>query len=462
MKILLTGATGFIGQEILKILVEENHDIVILTRNEKSARKKLNFPFECYEWQPEKGTPPAEAFHDLDAVIHLAGEGIAEKRWTNEQKRKIRDSRILGTKNLVEGLKNHLSKPLKSFVSASAIGFYGESNRDNLSHEDLLPLEGFLPSVCHEWEQSALEVSSQARTVILRVGVVLGANGGALKKMLPLFKFGLGGPIGFGKRGFSWIHIRDMARLFVTALHNENMQGIYNGVAPEPCTNLAFTKALSKSLKRPAIFMAPPIALKIALGEMSEVVLKSQFISSKKAEDAGFKFLFRDIESAINEIIQSTRVNGISCYEFIGQQWVDKPVEEVFSFFSQAKNLEQITPPWLNFKVLKQSDPEIKRNLLIDYKLKVRGVPLKWQTLISDWQPPTKFVDEQLKGPYRVWHHTHEFKDYKNGTLMRDRVLYKPRFGIFGDLANFLFVAKDVRNIFSYRKKIIDQLFEKK
>lgn len=465
MKILLTGATGFIGKDIIDLLLRDNHQIVILTRNVEKAKAKLPFPFEFYAWNPEKEIPPAASFQNIDGVIHLAGEGIAEKRWSSAQKEKIRSSRVLGTQNLVRGIEMHCNKPLQAFVSTSAIGYYGESQGEQPLDENSESGNGFLAEVCKSWEKAALACQNTKKTVLIRVGVVLGADGGALQKMLPIFKLGLGGPIGNGRQGFSWIHKHDLARIFVQALTDDKINGVVNGVAPKPVNNLVFTKALGRTLSRPTLFLVPPFALKFAMGEMSEIVLKNQFVIPKKLLTLGFVFQFSDIETALADVCHVKPLGRgkkkVRCELWIDQQWIDKPQNEVFAFFSEAKNLETITPPWLHFQVLQQSTPDIKAGTLIDYKLKIRGFPMNWKTLIENWNPPKEFSDSQIKGPYTIWHHTHDFKPYQNGTLMTDRVFYKIPLGFLGEIFALWFVKKDIRKIFRYRKKIIGDLFVK-
>ncbi len=307
MKILLTGATGFIGREIVDQLMRQNHQIVILTRNAESARKKLPFAFEFHAWSPAEALPPRAAFQNVNAVIHLAGEGLADKRWSPAQKQKIRDSRVLGTQNLVQAIQQYCAKPLQAFVSTSAIGYYGASGSDEPLTENSPAGDGFLAEVCQAWEQAASACTNAERCAIIRVGVVLGSDGGALAKLLPIFKMGLGGPIGRGQQSFSWIHKSDLAKIFVEALSNGKLKGVINGVAPHPTDNKTFTKVLGHALGRPTLFPVPPIALKLAMGEMSQIVLQSQFVLPKKLIEAGFVFAFRDITSAITDVCRAKK-----------------------------------------------------------------------------------------------------------------------------------------------------------
>lgn len=302
MKVLITGGTGFVGKEIIQLLMQKDAQIVILSRNPEAARQKLPFPFEFFGWNPTEEVPPREAFDGVDAVIHLAGEGIAEKRWSKKQKDKILNSRVVGTRNLVKAINAYCSKPLKAFVAASAIGYYPESSQDSPSTEATPLGEGFLPEVCRAWENESWQVVKTDKTTLVRIGVVLGQGGGALSKMLPIFKFGVGGPVGNGKQGLSWIHIHDLARIFVEALTNPQVEGIVNGTAPTPVSNKVFSKTLGKVLGRPAFMPAPGFALKLAMGEMSQIVLESKFVLPAKLTEAGFTFKFPQLEGALEDV----------------------------------------------------------------------------------------------------------------------------------------------------------------
>ena len=275
--------------------------------------------------------------------------------------------------------------------------------------------------------------------------------------MLPAFRLGVGGKLGRGNQWMSWIHLRDLVNLYVFALENESVTGPMNATAPAPVTNEDFTKMLGKSLNRPVIFPVPATALKLLFGEMSSVLLDSQWVSPKKAQELGFHFTYPHLTPALEEILRPLGLPGAYVFEEV--QWLPEKTSVVFPFFAEAKNLEKITPPWLNFHITAMSTPEITEGSLIDYRLRIKGVPARWRTLISSWKPGICFVDEQLKGPYKIWHHTHHFQPLRRGTLMKDCVVYQMPFGPLGDLVRLLVVAGDIRKIFGYRRKIIDELY---
>ncbi len=454
MKILMTGATGLLGKDIGKKLTEKGHGITVLTRDPKAAKSQLPFPARLYAWKNYSETVPSSYFDDIDAVIHLAGESIASGRWTKARKKLILESRTIGTKNIVKAIKASKGQ-VKQFISASAIGFYGDNQ--NRVTEDSSPGKDFLAMVCTEWEKESLELAQTGVKVINpRIGIVLSRKGGAMDKMLPLFSLGLGGVLGNGKQWMSWIHQDDLTQMFVHFVNHPELHGAFNAVAPHPVTNKDFSRSLAQALNRSLFFPVPDLALKIGLGEMSTLVLKGQNVSSQKISDTGFQFKYRSLTEALNELCAPLQSGQ---KEIFTEIWLPKKINEVFPFFSDEKNLEKLTPEYLNFHVLSKSTEVIREGTLIDYKLSLHGIPLKWRTLIENWEPGRKFVDRQIKGPYKLWHHTHEFEEMAGGTLIRDRVLYQLPLGRLGELFSGPFVRSDVAKIFNYRKKIITHLF---
>lgn len=306
MKILITGATGFIGTELTKRFVNSGHEVNVLTRDVSKAKQLL--PGEnvrAFEWTDIHSLPPAEAFAGINGVINLMGENIGGKRWSADQKKKLRDSRVDATINLIKRIESELTRPLDFFISASAIGVYPVNSREVLNEDSR---EGFsyLATLCHDWEAATNGLTKTKRKVLLRAGVVLDKGGGALQKMLPPFQLGLGGPIGDGNQMMSWIHREDMVNLYIAAATNDSFQGVYNACAPTPVCNFDFTKALGDALNRPTLFPVPTLPLKIAFGEMSTVILDSQAVVSKRLSEAGFEFKYPTIEMALNQIFKKS------------------------------------------------------------------------------------------------------------------------------------------------------------
>ena len=297
MNITVTGATGFIGAQLMRKLLAAGHTVHALARKRPPT---LPASVRFSEWDSTRGEPPRESLAIADAIVNLAGEPVAQ-RWTPEVKRRIRGSRVDGTRHLVNALSTQSRRP-QALVNASAIGIYG-SRGDEILTEDSEPGYDFLARVVIDWEKSAeLAESLGIRVVRLRFGMVLG-NGGALAKMLPPFRLGLGGRIGSGKQWMSWIHIDDLTSLILSAVTNAAAHGPMNATAPNPATNADFTKALGAVLHRPAILPVPKFALKLIFGEMSTVVLASQRVLPQAAQTTGFQFEYPQLKAALARLL---------------------------------------------------------------------------------------------------------------------------------------------------------------
>lgn len=448
MNILITGATGLIGKELGKVLAEKGHKIFAISRDDKKAKEILPYPCEIIKGDLSKEPLQDERLQKIEAVVNLMGEAVVGPRWTAELKKKIHDSRVVGTRHLIQSL----PKNLKVFVGGSAIGYYGDCG-DEICREDHSPGEDFLASLTVDWE--AETAKAPGRISMIRTGIVLAPQGGALEQMLFPFKAGVGGMLGDGQQWMSWIHIKDIVGLFVYALENDHVSGPINGVAPLPVTNKEFSKTLAESLGKPLALPVPKLAIKTLYGEAAETIVSSIRGSAERAEALGYQYVYKELEIALREICLPYK-NGEEI--FYAEQFVEIPPEKIFPFFRDPHNLEQITPPTLNFHIQAVSTKQIEQGTLIDYNLKIHGVPAKWKTEIDEWQPPFKFVDHQLKGPYSLWHHTHEFKPFCGGTLMVDRVRYRLPLGYVGWLVAGNFVKKDVEQIFKFRRNYIAQM----
>ena len=294
MHIAISGASGFLGQHLVKSLSSAGHSLRVLGRRPLSG-----YPF--FRWDPVAGAPPEKAFAGIDAVVHLAGEPVAQ-RWTPEAKRRIVDSRSKGTRYLVEALADEPVRP-RTLICASAIGYYG-SRGDEMLTETSSAGTGFLPETCLEWEARAQKAEGlDMRVVRLRIGIVLGPDGGALAKMLPPFRAGVGGPLGGGKQWMSWVHVGDLVSLIEFALMNQNLAGPVNAVSPGPVTNKEFSRVLGDVLHRPAIFPVPAFGLRLLYGEMAEVILGSQRVVPLAASRAGFSFRFSELKPALENVL---------------------------------------------------------------------------------------------------------------------------------------------------------------
>jgi uncharacterized protein (TIGR01777 family) len=299
MRFAVTGASGFIGRRLAALLLQDGHEVNVIGR---APRKGMPPEARFFSWDPNSGLPSPQSIDGLDAVIHLAGEPISQ-RWSPEIKRRIRSTRVEGTARLVEAMAA-APQPPRAFVSGSAVGYYGDRGEEILT-ESSTRGEGFLPDICAEWEQAANRAkTSGIRTVTVRTGVVLAADGGGLAKMLPPFRFGVGGPVGTGNQWMSWIHRDDLARLLIYAASTPALEGPVNGTAPNPVTNAEFAQALGRALRRPAILPTPRFMLKLLFGEMSEILFSSQRAIPKAAQAAGFEFKHPDVFAALKDALE--------------------------------------------------------------------------------------------------------------------------------------------------------------
>jgi hypothetical protein len=298
MNITISGASGFIGRRLLKNLASAGHSLRVLTRH---AGANMPPGIRLSVWDPMKGQPPRESLENANAIIHLAGEPVAQ-RWTPEVKRRIRDSRVGGTRQLVEAL-SALPRGPNVLVAASAVGYYG-SRGDELLDESSPPGTGYLAETCVAWEQEAQAATALGmRVAVIRIGMVLDPAGGALARLLLPFRMGVGGRLGSGQQWTSWIHLADLAEQVRFAVDNP-VAGVWNGVAPVPVTNRDFTRELARALHRPAILPVPGLALKAIFGEMSEVLLASQRVAPRAAQAAGFRYRFPQLGAALADLLR--------------------------------------------------------------------------------------------------------------------------------------------------------------
>ncbi len=296
MKALITGGTGFIGKQLATLLP----DPVIAGRDKKKIHALLP-GFEARSWDPAKPIDPS-LVTDVDAIFHLAGESLFKGRWNEDKKERIRASRIEGTRHLVDAIAAARTKP-RILISSSAVGIYGD-RADEILHESSQTGTDFLARVCRQWEEEAMRAADHGvRVILIRTGVVLGADGGALAQMLPPFRFGLGGRLGSGNQYMSWIHRDDLCRIMIWAMESNKVHGPINGVAPIPVTNREFTRALAKAVSRPALLPMPGFLLKVLLGEFSTVLLASQRVLPEFLHKNGFQFQYPDITSALANLI---------------------------------------------------------------------------------------------------------------------------------------------------------------
>ena len=293
MHILITGATGLIGAELYKHLLN-HHQVSVLTRNPASAYLRLGHRIEAYKHLDKLD------FNNIDVVINLAGEPIVDKRWTKKQKKRIYDSRVGLTTQIAKKINDAETKP-HTFISGSAIGYYGRQGDKPVDEQCSDCFDEFSHHLCKDWEQAAL--TANTRVCLLRTGIVLANNGGALAKMLPPFKMALGGPIASGQQYMSWIHLDDMVQIIMYLIKHQHLEGPINATAPNPVTNDAFSKALAQTLRRPAAIRMPAFVMRMMMGEGADLLLYGQNVKPKKLLNDGFRFRHDQLGAALDQLL---------------------------------------------------------------------------------------------------------------------------------------------------------------
>jgi uncharacterized protein (TIGR01777 family) len=473
MRVLITGATGFIGRALVPLLRHEGRQLIALVRSVERTRSLLGAEVEAVALSA--GTHALrEALERSDAVVNLAGEAIMGGRWTEARGRVLVESRVQLTKQLVSAIAEARPRP-KTLISGSAVGYYGDRGSEVL-HELSPGSNDFLSRLCQDWEAAArLAEGSGLRVMTLRTGVVLGRDGGAMAQMLPPFRFGVGGPVGSGRQYMPWIHLHDLVRVIATTLTDDRYEGTVNGVAPEQATNREFASALGRALHRPAVLPVPALALKVIFGEAAGVLLGSQRVEPRRLRELRFTYRFPTLDQAVADIIQTGDVEIMPArssgelhtpvtedylrkrrptHELRTRTVLDTPMDEAFAFFSQAENLGLITPAAMRFEI-QGGVPAITQGATVDYRLRIGPMPIRWRTRIAAWEPPHGFIDLQESGPYRCWWHKHTFSAAGNRTVMEDHVYYAPPLGALGRLANRWFIVPRLRRIFGYRSDVI-------
>jgi len=474
MRVLVTGATGFIGRALVPVLRREGHSVVVWVRSEARARGRLGAEVDTVDAGAGTAALTA-ALEQCDAVVNLAGEPILGGRWTAARRKVLRDSRVGVTDRLVQAIAAGRRRP-RVLISGSAVGYYGD-RADEVLKENSPPGRDFLAELGQEWEAAARAAETLGlRVVTLRTGVALGRDGGALAQMLPPFRLGLGGPVGSGRQFMPWIHLHDLVKIIAVALVDERVRGPINGVAAAPVRSRDFAKALGRALRRPAVLPVPALALRALFGEAATVLLGSQRVDPAALRGLGFSFAFPTIDLALADVLGGPTVavdrasepadpNGSEAsrrylerhrptYELRTTMTVKAPLDETFAFVSRAENLGMLTPAAMKFSIEGRA-PAIGEDATIKYRLHVGPVPIAWRSRIVSWMPGVHFIDLQEKGPYSAWWHEHSFRAQGGATVMEDRVCYAPPLGVLGRLANRLFIVPTLQRIFQYRADVI-------
>jgi hypothetical protein len=297
--VLITGASGLLGTPLTELLLKNGHTVTHLGRKEKTGGR-----VNCYKWDIEKGTIDPRAFEQIDTLIHLAGAGIADQRWTAARKKEIIDSRVQSGKMLVQAV-NERKGQIKTFVGASAIGYYGAITNKIVHSELMPPYNDFMSTVCRLWEESYSNLDEEARKIVLRIGVVLSPKGGAFMELSKTAKKGLASPLGSGQQYVPWIHIDDLVQVFYDAITNPAYDGTYNAVGPQHINNKEFTQKLAAAYGKHMILpRVPSFVLRMILGEMGDIVLEGSRISCEKLQQQGFVFRFPELTAALADLVK--------------------------------------------------------------------------------------------------------------------------------------------------------------
>jgi uncharacterized protein len=298
MRVTVSGATGMIGTRLVRALQERGDEVTVLSRRPERAQESLGV--EAVGWRPEAEPAPADALAGRDGVVHLAGENLAQ-RWSDEVRRRVRTSRELGTRNLVAGIGAAEPRPA-ALVSASGVDYYGARGDEPVAESEP-PGDGFLAEVCVAWEREAVAAEELGvRVVRLRTAMALDRNGGALAKMLPFFRLGIGGPVAGGRQYMPWIHADDLVRMYIAALDDPDWTGPVNAVAPDPPTNREFSRALGRALHRPAVAPIPAFAIRVLYGDMAEIVVRGRRAVPDRARALGFTYAHPDLDEALESV----------------------------------------------------------------------------------------------------------------------------------------------------------------
>ncbi len=475
MNILVVGGTGFIGRSIVASLLGSGHEIIVSTRNFARAEDLLGGNIALIDLQSDTKAL-TKALEWADAVINLAGENLAGIRWNAGRKKDFYDSRVGVTRLMSEQIAT-CTDPPEVFISASAVGIYGDRGAEWLDENSSMG-SGYLADLCKKWEEAARYSAARGtRVVTLRLGVVVGREGGILRKLMQSFGLGLGSYVGHGDQKVPWIHLYDVIRAVEFCLTADHIRGAINVTSPRPSTSKEFALELAKVAGVRAVIPIPGFALRIVFGEGAQVLTASQNAAPWKLMDSGFEFIYESLQDALEEELHPETVevkrlksrgnqksigvpkNHKGCYQLTSSVILKSTAETTFEFFSAPPNLALSTPSWVGFHIKKMPD-EMKKGSEIEYRIKLGPFSMNWRSVISVWEPGESFVDYQQEGPYSLWNHEHVVLDHGVGRCVaKDVVTYNLPFGLIGRIAHFLFVKKLLIRIFGFRRRVMQMRF---
>jgi uncharacterized protein (TIGR01777 family) len=460
MNVLVIGATGFIGRALVLRLLRDGHHVTCHVRRLGPARGLLGGEVEL---------TTELAVDGQDAVLSFAGAPLIG-RWTAERRKEVTDSRVGLTRRLVDAIAAARKRP-SVLVSASAVGYYGDRGDEELD-EDAPAATDFAAELCRAWEDEVARAAPLGlRVACLRIGIVLGPEGGFMAKVAPSVRAGLGAVLGSGDQWVPWAHLHDVVEVAAQALADGRFRGPINVVAPAPVRNRELLAAMGKQLRRPVLLRVPAFALRLALGESAGTILGGQRVRPRRLRELGFRFRFAALEDALRDLLapegaatigppgelpQSAYLRERGARRVLRQTLLlDAPLDEVFTFFSNAENLGALTPPGTSFDIRSPTPIEMRVGTTIDYTIRVGVLPIRWRTTIEKWEPGRVFIDSQAFGPYRSWWHEHHFRAMGQSTVVEDRVYYSVPLGPLGSIVDRLFVARKLKRIFQFRASAV-------
>ncbi|HET6583888.1 MAG TPA: TIGR01777 family oxidoreductase, partial [Nannocystaceae bacterium] len=423
MNVLVMGATGFIGRSLVLRLARDGHRPIAWVRNAGAARSQFGADVEIVDAKAGDDGLVA-VLSRVEAVINLAGAPIS-RRWTKRVRAEAHASRVTLTERLVAAIARAEPRP-PVLVNGSAVGFYGDRGDDVLD-ESAAPGRGMLADLCSAWESAARGAERHGvRVVVIRIGVVLGTDGGALVPMLATTRLGLGATFGAGRQFMPWIHRRDIVEMIACAVADERWSGVFNGTAPTPARNRELADALAHAAGRRRWFRVPGLALRLALGEAADIVLASQRAVPTKALALGFAFRFAVLTDALHDLLHGHALVSIDrahdwpdvpvlrertpVYRLETATTLDRPIDEVWAFFASARNLAALTPDDQGFELVGEVPEQIHAGDIVDVRVGLGPIRLPWRTRIETVEPNRRFRDSAPRGPFRVWLHEHEFE----------------------------------------------------
>ena len=478
LDILVAGATGFIGRGLVAFLKGKGHNISALVRDVDAARNLLGGGITFLKWglADQQLTEQMEL---VDVVINLAGRSI-DGRWSRSRKKAFRDSRSGITQTLSDAISRSKSPP-HLFISASAVGYYGDTGSKVISESQSVG-DGYLATLCRDWENAATSArTNKTRVCVLRLGIVVGLDGGILQKLALPLQMGISPYVGSGSETLPWIHLIDVLEIINYCIDNSNVEGAVNCTAPLPVTGRQFAEAAGRISGAKFSVGIPKMVLWLRFGEGSSHLWASHYVLPRKLDRLGYKFRFSNVFDALNEELSDKFVSierfdsrdversypkeardtvKRDKYVLVTEVELNGEPDKVFPFFSSPFNLGLLTPAWVNFQIV-EMPRELGHGTSIKYKIGLWFMKFRWTSEIVSWKPGVSFVDNQIKGPYVLWRHEHNIIRTTQGySKMTDRVTYKIPGWKFGQLIHKLMIKRVLINIFNYRRRMIKLLFQ--